>query len=195
MPLLIICEEGKQQYSTVRGIWAISLGKWLSDRVWRYTATPVRTLQLLHWRLEHQQNYVSFLLQHHDVCLLFLPNHLAANLWALSKQINPSSATSYFNTNIKTQPTFRSRDTWRWAITLSRIVCTLLWTSLTLRHVSAISSPLSSRLITSNFTSLLIDFRRFFTWIALSDADWRFSLILVRKAKAVAEEIKWYEWL
>ena len=153
MPLLIICEEGKHQYSTVRGIWAIYLGKWQEMAVLpglkiNSNSGPY-TVQLLHWRLEHQQNYVSFLLQHHDVCLLFLSNHLAANLWALSKQINPSSATRYFNTNIKTQPTFRSRHTWRWAITLSRIVCTLLWTSLTLRHISAISSPLSSRLITS----------------------------------------------
>jgi hypothetical protein len=37
----------------------------------------------------------------------------------------------------------------------------------------------------SNFSSLLIVFRRMFTWIALGDAGLRFSLILLRKANAV----------
>jgi hypothetical protein len=42
----------------------------------------------------------------------------------------------------------------------------------------------------SNFSSIPIVFRRFFTWIALGDADLRFSLILVRKANAVDDETK-----
>jgi hypothetical protein len=54
--------------------------------------------------------------------------------------------------------------------------------------MSTIRSPFSSRLITSNFSSVLIVCCRFFTLIALGDADLRFSLILVRKANAVEEE-------
>ena len=45
-------------------------------------------------------------------------------------------------------------------------------------------SPFSSRLITSNFSSLLIVFRQFFTWTVLGDVDLHFSLLLVRKANA-----------
>jgi hypothetical protein len=66
----------------------------------------------------------------------------------------------------------------------------LLSASLILWHVSTILSPFSSRLITSNFSSVPIAFRRFLTRIALGDADLRFSLILVRKANAVEEETK-----
>jgi hypothetical protein len=40
-----------------------------------------------------------------------------------------------------------------------------------------ICSSFSSWLIVSNFSSLPIAFWRFFTWIALGDADLRFSLI------------------
>jgi hypothetical protein len=42
----------------------------------------------------------------------------------------------------------------------------------------------------SNFSSILIVFWQFFTWIALGDADLRFSLMLVRKANAVEGETK-----
>jgi hypothetical protein len=56
--------------------------------------------------------------------------------------------------------------------------------------MSTIRSPFSSRLITCTFSSVPIVFRRFVTWIALGDADVRFSLILVRKANAVEEETK-----
>jgi hypothetical protein len=45
----------------------------------------------------------------------------------------------------------------------------------------------SSRLTTSRFSILLV-FRRFFSWIALGDVDLRFSLILIPKANAAAEE-------
>jgi hypothetical protein len=45
-----------------------------------------------------------------------------------------------------------------------------------------------------NFSSILIVFHQFFTWIALGDADLHFSLILVRKANAVDEETKWATW-
>jgi len=44
-------------------------------------------------------------------------------------------------------------------------------------------SPFSSRLITSNLSSVVI--HRFFTWIALGDVDLHLSLILATKAKAV----------
>ena len=74
-------------------------------------------------------------------------------------------------------------------------MCTLLWASLTLWRMSTIHSPFSSQLITCNFSSILIVFHQFFTWIALGDADLRFSLILVRKASAVEEETKWSTWL
>jgi hypothetical protein len=36
---------------------------------------------------------------------------------------------------------------------------------------------------------------RLFTWIALSDVDWHFSLILVTKVNAVGEEIISAVWL
>jgi hypothetical protein len=42
-----------------------------------------------------------------------------------------------------------------------------------------------SRLITSNFASLLIVFRRFFILFALGDVDLRVSQTLVRKANVV----------
>jgi hypothetical protein len=41
-----------------------------------------------------------------------------------------------------------------------------------------------------HFSSILIVFHRFFTWIALSDVDLGFSLTLVRKANATEEETK-----
>jgi len=44
--------------------------------------------------------------------------------------------------------------------------------------------PISSWLITSNFSSPPTVFHRFFTWIALGDADLRFLLILVMEANA-----------
>jgi hypothetical protein len=47
----------------------------------------------------------------------------------------------------------------------------------------------SSRLITSNFSSVLIVFHQFFTWIALDDIPLWFSFLLVRRAKAVEEKI------
>ena len=57
-------------------------------------------------------------------------------------------------------------------------------------HVRCYSLPISSirspsQLITSNFPSILIVFRQFFTCIALDDVDSHFSLILVTKAIAV----------
>jgi len=57
--------------------------------------------------------------------------------------------------------------------------------------MSTIRSPFSNRLITSNFSSVLTVFCRFFTWIALCDADLCFWLILVAKVNAVKEETKW----
>jgi hypothetical protein len=55
--------------------------------------------------------------------------------------------------------------------------------NLTLRHLTNFS-PISSWLITSNFSSTPIVFHRLFTWIALGDADLRFLLILVMEANA-----------
>jgi hypothetical protein len=56
--------------------------------------------------------------------------------------------------------------------------------------MSTVRSPFSSWLITSNFSSVPIVFRRFFTLIAPGVVDLRFSLMLVRKANAVEEETK-----
>ena len=53
--------------------------------------------------------------------------------------------------------------------------------------MSPIHLPFPSQLITSNFSSILIIFCLFFTWIAPSNADLRFRLILVTKANAVEE--------
>ena len=50
------------------------------------------------------------------------------------------------------------------------------------------SFTFSSSLITSNFSSILIVFCQFFIWIALGDADLRFSLIWVTKTNAVQGE-------
>jgi hypothetical protein len=60
---------------------------------------------------------------------------------------------------------------------------------LTLSHMSTIRSPFSCQHITSNFSSLLIVFHRFFTSSALGDVDLCLSLMLVREANAVGEEI------
>ena len=51
--------------------------------------------------------------------------------------------------------------------------------------MSTIHLAFSDRRITSNFSSVPIVFRRFFTWVALRDVDLHFSLILVSKADAV----------
>ena len=53
--------------------------------------------------------------------------------------------------------------------------------------MSTNSSPLSSRLITSNFSEILIVLRRLVTWIALVMQIYVFSLILVTKVNAVEE--------
>jgi hypothetical protein len=50
--------------------------------------------------------------------------------------------------------------------------------------MSKIRSPFPSHLITSNFSSSLIVFRGFFTWIALGYVDLLFSLLFVPKANA-----------
>jgi hypothetical protein len=50
-------------------------------------------------------------------------------------------------------------------LALSRIVRTLIWANLTLRHMSTIRSPLSIRLITSNFSSLPICVAEFSLWL------------------------------
>jgi len=57
--------------------------------------------------------------------------------------------------------------------------------------MSTIHSPFSSRPIKSNFSSILIVFRQFFTWFALAGVDLYFSITLVRKANAVEEETTW----
>jgi len=47
------------------------------------------------------------------------------------------------------------------------------------------SSAISSRLITSNVSSIQIVFHHFFTWIALGSVDLHVSVILVTKANAL----------
>ena len=54
--------------------------------------------------------------------------------------------------------------------------------------MSTIHSPVSSRLITPNFSSVVIDVCHFFTWIALDNVELCFSLMLVRKTNAVEGE-------
>jgi hypothetical protein len=61
---------------------------------------------------------------------------------------------------------------------LSQIVCMLLWVSLILNHRSAIQLHFSSRLITSNFSSVMDVFCQIFTWIALGDVDLCFLLVM-----------------
>jgi len=56
--------------------------------------------------------------------------------------------------------------------------------------MSTICASFSSRLFTSNFSSIAIVFHQFFTWIAQGDVDLRFSFVVVRKANAVTEETK-----
>ena len=75
-------------------------------------------------------------------------------------------------------------------ILLSQIVHMLLRVSLTLLHVSKICSPYSSWFITSNFSSVLIVFHRFFTWLALGDKHFHFSFMFVRMSSVVEEETK-----
>jgi len=41
----------------------------------------------------------------------------------------------------------------------------------------------------SNFSSILIFYHRFFTWLAISDVDLHFSLMLVRKANPVEANV------
>jgi hypothetical protein len=50
---------------------------------------------------------------------------------------------------------------------------------------STIGSSFTSQLITPNFSSIPVVFRRFFTWIALGDVDLHFSLILVTNVNVV----------
>jgi hypothetical protein len=71
---------------------------------------------------------------------------------------------------------------------LSRTLRTLLWASLTLWNMSTIRSHFASQLITSNLSSVLIVFRWFFTLLALSHIDIRFSLTLIRKFNAEEDE-------
>jgi hypothetical protein len=59
-----------------------------------------------------------------------------------------------------------------------------------LHHTSTVCSPFSCRLIAPNFSSVWIAFHLFLTWIALSDVDLHFSLMLVREASAVEYETK-----
>ena len=53
--------------------------------------------------------------------------------------------------------------------------------------MSTIHSAFTNQFIISNFPSVLIVIHQFFTWIALSDVDIRFSPMLGRKAQAVEE--------
>jgi hypothetical protein len=61
--------------------------------------------------------------------------------------------------------------------------------------MSTICSPFSSQVITSNFLSVPIVFRQFCTWIAPSNVDLYFLLILVTKASAVKGGTTSAAWL
>jgi len=74
-------------------------------------------------------------------------------------------------------------------LALSRNVCTLLRANPTLWHMSTIHSPFPIQLITTNFSSVLNVFCQFFTWNALSDVDWRMSLILVSKVMLLKRKL------
>jgi hypothetical protein len=77
---------------------------------------------------------------------------------------------------------------------LSWIVCTLLWASLTLWCMCQQFFRLFW-LIMSSFSSVLIIFHKFFTWISLGNIDFCFSPMLGRTANAFEEESKWVTWL
>jgi len=53
-----------------------------------------------------------------------------------------------------------------------------------LHHMSTICSPFPFRLIAPNSSPVRIAFHLFFTWIALSEVDLHFSLMLVRETSA-----------
>jgi len=73
---------------------------------------------------------------------------------------------------------------------LSQIARALLCASLTLQHMSTIHSHFSSWFIMYNFSSMPMVFHPLCTWTVLDDADFlHFSLMLVRNANAVEEEI------
>ena len=75
------------------------------------------------------------------------------------------------------------------------IICTIQWVGLTLKKISTICSLFSSQLNYIYFSSLLIIFHWFFTWIAISDVDLHFSFMLVKKANSVEKETTWAAWL
>ena len=56
--------------------------------------------------------------------------------------------------------------------------------------MSTIRSTFPSQLITSNFPSIVTVISFFISRIALSDGDGCFSIMLVRKAKAVEDEAR-----
>jgi hypothetical protein len=53
--------------------------------------------------------------------------------------------------------------------------------------MSTLCSPFSSLIIMSNYSSIATAFCPFFTWIALGDVDFRFSLILGTNVNAAEE--------
>jgi len=52
-----------------------------------------------------------------------------------------------------------------------------------------VNSSFNFFMFASNYSLLLIVFRLYFTWVALDDVDLHFSLMVVRKANAVEEEV------
>jgi len=72
---------------------------------------------------------------------------------------------------------------------LSWIVHILTWANLTIQHISTIHSPFSRSLVTSNFSSVLLVSRWFFTWITLGDVDLLFWLIWLPKANVLKGEL------
>ena len=71
----------------------------------------------------------------------------------------------------------------------------VLWTNVTLHHISTVCTLFLCWLIASNFSSIPIVLHRFFSQIGLNDVDLCFSLILLTTATAFEEGTKWAAWL
>jgi len=66
------------------------------------------------------------------------------------------------------------------------IIMNCTYTSMSKSNITAyVNSLITFFIITSNFSSLPTVFCLFFTWIALGNVDWYFSLLLVTKTNAV----------
>ena len=82
------------------------------------------------------------------------------------------------------------------SVILSSLIAYMpIWANLTLWPMSTFHSQFLSWHTASNFSSILIVFCWFFTWLALSDADLHFLVLLVTKANVVEGGITSPTWL